>query len=539
MHKLLLSILFLFIYSQTAFAESYRGVGGVVGDDWIENQQPTQHALVVGIDEYQSEELMTLGGAVNDAKLLSSALRKAGVNLPNARILLDKQATRIAFVRAWKNMVNEAKPGDILIVTFAGHGGQEKDMAPLGEPDKKDETLIFHDFKINKQRRSSPQGRITDDELFGLFEQAIDYKILFIADSCHSSGMLRSSSRKPVGKSRSGGYSKIQVNAPPAFPKLPKSREGKPHPHVSFITAVNNDHLRVNETILDDKFHGALSWYFAQAISGKADGNKNGRLERDELDRFLTENIQIHTHHNQTPKVLPYSNKVSAFYLPQRVDYPTIEPSRSIAIVVQNGRAPRGLKHIRLVDSLKTFDLVFEIKGRQAVVFNQSGDKLTTISRSSKPEWQRLINKQRLLKHLVTEFNMRLSPIKINLKEGNGLHKKGKYLHFSIGSSKENLKALTLFGLGAKGELQLLYPIREYGDPAKVHRFPYNLPPMTAGSGGEDLIVVLCRSPAKNLQRLLARVEPELPEPKEFWQSLNGSRRMVKCQVGQYAVFGE
>ena len=60
---------------------------------------------------------------------------------------------------------------------------------------------------------------------------------------------------------------------------------------------------------------------------------------------------------------------------------------------------------------------------------------------------------------------MRLDPIKIKLREGNGLHKKGSYLHFSIGSSKEGLKALTLFGLGAKGELQFLSPLKEYGDP--------------------------------------------------------------------------
>jgi hypothetical protein len=527
-------LLFLLSFSQFTFAESFRGVERI-------KVSGTQYALVVGIDNYQSKELMTLAGAVNDAKLLSSALRNAGVNLPNSRILLNKQATRVAFVRAWRNMVRQAKPGDILIVTFAGHGGQEDDLAPFGELDKKDETLMFYDFKIDKQNRSSPQGRITDDELFGLFEEASDYKILVIADSCHSSGMLRSTNRKPTGKFRSGGYRQIQRLAPPAYPVLPKSREGKALPHVTFITAVDNDSLRVSETRLNDKFHGALSWFFAKAINGltsKADANHNGSLERDELDRYLTEKIQTHTNRQQKPKILPSSNKVSVFYFPQPIDYPVIEPNRNdIAIVVQNGRVPKGLKHINLVKSNKTFDLSFEIKGRQTVVFNNTGDKLTTIN-SSKQEWQRLINKQRLLKHLATEFSMRLSPIKIKLREGNGLHKKGKYLHFSIGSSKEDLKALTLFALGAKGELQFLYPLKEYGDPLKVHRFPYNLPPMIASSGAENLIVILCRSPAKALHELLVRVQPQIPEPQQFWQALNGLRRMVKCQVGQYAVFG-
>ena len=438
MYKIGFYLLFLLSCSQLALAESNRGVEEVLVNDWTQNQQATQHALVVGIDKYK--EVRNLDGAVNDAKLLSSALRKAGVDLPKSRILLNEQATRVAFVQAWRNMVREAKPGDTLILTFAGHGAQEDDMPPLGEPDKKDESFVFYDYQIDKQNRSNPQGRITDDELFGLFEQASDYKILVIADSCHSSGMVRAINQKPTGKSRSIGYRQLQRLAPPAYPVLPKSREGKPLPYVTYLTAVEHDSLEVMETRLNDKAHGALSWFFAQAISGKeADGNKNGRLERDELDRFLTEKIKIQTNYTQTPKILPKSDKVSVFDLrTQKKGFVVVKPKTStIAIVVKNGRVPRGLKHIRLVKPNQSFDLLFVIKGRHTEVFNNTSDKLTTISSSSKQEWQRLINKQRILKTLATKFSMRLAPIKIKLREGNGLHKKGSYLHFSIGSSKE------------------------------------------------------------------------------------------------------
>jgi len=147
-----------------------------------------------------------------------------------------------------------------------------------------DETLMFHDFKplsslqkckIKGACIAEPQGRITDDELFGLFEKAADYKILVVADACHSSSIVRSTTQ-PVGRYRSGGFWNIQVSAPPPLPHLPKSTEGKYHPHVTFITAVDSDSLQVAETMLDNKYHGALSWFFAQAISGKADGNQNG-----------------------------------------------------------------------------------------------------------------------------------------------------------------------------------------------------------------------------------------------------------------------
>jgi len=124
---------------------------------------PTQHALVIGIDQYQHPDINTLKGAVNDAKLLRDALRQAGVKLPNDRVLLNKKATRNAFLKAWRNMLKKAQPGDTLILTFAGHGGQEPDKAPRGEKDGKDENLIFHDFD------GTIGGRLTDDELYGLF----------------------------------------------------------------------------------------------------------------------------------------------------------------------------------------------------------------------------------------------------------------------------------------------------------------------------------------------------------------------------------
>ncbi|GEM_PF-5529267 len=41
------------------------------------------------------------------------------------------------------------------------------------------------------------------------------------------------------------------------------------------------------EIVINGKNHGALSWYFAQALlTGKADINQNGYLERAELERI-------------------------------------------------------------------------------------------------------------------------------------------------------------------------------------------------------------------------------------------------------------
>ncbi|WP_069472507.1 caspase family protein [Candidatus Marithrix sp. Canyon 246] len=68
-----------------------------------------QHALVIGIDKYQ--HFTNLNGAVNDANLLAQTLRNKNINLPNNRVLLNEQATRKTFMKAWKDMLQAANPG--------------------------------------------------------------------------------------------------------------------------------------------------------------------------------------------------------------------------------------------------------------------------------------------------------------------------------------------------------------------------------------------------------------------------------------------
>jgi len=421
---------------------------------------------------------------------------------------------RLVPVRAWQDMLKQAEPGDTLILSFSGHGGQQSDTPPLDEKDGKDETLIFHDF----DPRQPTQGRITDDELYGMFKEASAYQILFVADSCHSSGMVRSM-KKPSGRFRNGGgFWNIKPSAPPSLPILPTQGDesNKPLSHVTLITAVNSDSLKVSETTINNKQHGALSWFFAKALSGQADGNRNGFLERSELDDFLQEKIRDKMNNLQEPKLRPRADMQPVIKLPYQ-----LQPQRpnisKVAIVVENTSAPRGLNPVHFVNANQTFDLRFMGQGEQTDVFNNTGDKVTTLPSFALKPWQNLINKERLLKVLETQFDMHLNPIQITLREGDGLHKKGEKLHFSIapGDKMEGLKALTLFNLAGNGELQFLYPITEYGNPLNVQHFPYTPPRITVTPpfGGDDLVAVLCKKPAKGLHRLLKKTQPNIPEP--------------------------
>ncbi len=486
-----------------------------------------QHALVVGINDYQL--LSNLEGAVNDAVVVRDALRRINVQLPDKRVLLDSNATRANFVSAWQDMLRQAKPGDTLILTFSGHGGQQQDTAPVDEEDHKDETLAFYDFNSYQPA----QGRITDDELYGLFKQASAYRIVAVIDACHSSGMVRAT-EQPLGRFRDGGGYVHIIADPSLSPALPTHTDRKPLPHVTLITATDKDSVKVAETIIAQKPHGALSWFFAKALNGEADGNKNGHLERNELDRFLQEKVSDKMNNLQKPKLLPRADNQSVI----RVSVRTSSTSRlsDIAIAVKNGRAPNGLTHSQLVQASQAV-LRFVIKNQQTEVFNNTGDKVTLLPSADLSLWQRVIDKERLLNVLATQFDMRQQPIRITLREGDKLHKKGEVLHFSIapGDSREGLNALTLFNLAGNGELQFLYPLVEYKDPLIVKKFPYQLPSMkvTLPFGGDDLVVILCQKPAKGLYTLLAKSQPSIPEPEQIRSHLQKN----SCQVGQYAFF--
>ncbi len=77
-------------------------------------------ALVIGADHYVSHK--SLRGAVADARDLDQALRKGGVR--DLTVLIEEQASRRDVQAAMERLAAASGPGDLVIITFAGHGSQ-------------------------------------------------------------------------------------------------------------------------------------------------------------------------------------------------------------------------------------------------------------------------------------------------------------------------------------------------------------------------------------------------------------------------------
>ena len=102
--------------------------------------------------------------------------------------------------------MERARPGDTLVLTYAGHGGQEPARVAGSERDGLDEVLLLGGF------RSSGPGtreRIPDDEFNRWFAEAGERKlrVIFVADSCHAGTLTRTvDPRAPAVSVRTARY---------------------------------------------------------------------------------------------------------------------------------------------------------------------------------------------------------------------------------------------------------------------------------------------------------------------------------------------
>ncbi|WP_089168103.1 caspase family protein [Azotobacter chroococcum] len=142
-------------------------------------------ALCVGINDYPDPQ-HRLAGCVADARMWASSLSRLGFA---TTLLLDGQATREAIDRSLRAMVESARPGDVIVFQYSGHGTYVTDLAG-DESDGRDEALCPVDF-------ASGALYIDDDiaELFARLPEGVN--LTCFTDCCHSG----TNSRFAVGSS--------------------------------------------------------------------------------------------------------------------------------------------------------------------------------------------------------------------------------------------------------------------------------------------------------------------------------------------------
>jgi len=146
-------------------------------------------ALLVGINKY-SNGTNPLRGCVNDVLLQKELLtHRFGFNPNDIKILTDQQATRQGILAAFEqHLINQAKPGDVVVFHYSGHGSQVVDP-DKDNPDGLNSTLVPIDSGYNSS------GGVVEDimghTLFLLMYALKTDNVTVVLDSCNSGGAKR------------------------------------------------------------------------------------------------------------------------------------------------------------------------------------------------------------------------------------------------------------------------------------------------------------------------------------------------------------
>ena len=142
---------------------------------------PNAISIHIGLNRVDPNHYQGWDGELNaceaDAKDMLALAKKQGFTA--STLLLTQQATASAVSAALADAAKKLRKGDILLLTYSGHGGQVKDTNG-DEPDRMDETWVLFDRQF------------VDDELYdawGKFKPGV--RVFVLSDSCHSGTVAR------------------------------------------------------------------------------------------------------------------------------------------------------------------------------------------------------------------------------------------------------------------------------------------------------------------------------------------------------------
>jgi len=156
-------------------------------------RKPKRKALLIGINDYP-DEASRLEGCVNDVYRISEVLQEYGFSPNEIRVALNERATAKGIRERMEWLLDDARPGDLSLFFYSGHGAQIPSSHSEYEIDCNDECLVPYDFDW------SVEHAYTDKEFLQLYAQlSLDVNFISILDCCHSGGMTRGNGSRPKG----------------------------------------------------------------------------------------------------------------------------------------------------------------------------------------------------------------------------------------------------------------------------------------------------------------------------------------------------
>src|SRR5262245_32586034 len=213
-----------------------------------------------------------------DAKDMRALGKKQGFTV--GAMLLSPRATADAVTAALTSAAKQLGKGDMLFLTYSGHGGQVRDTnGDESDNDRMDETWVLFDRQL------------VDDELYNLWAKfKTGVRVLVLSDSCHSGTVVRNippfigRGPKPRAMPRSVGIA-VEKAHRALYRSIQKKNRGAEKTKVSASVLLISGCMD-NQTSMDGDKNGAFTGTLKQVWNdGKFTGNY--RKLRDKIVSLL------------------------------------------------------------------------------------------------------------------------------------------------------------------------------------------------------------------------------------------------------------
>ena len=460
-------------------------------------------AVVVGIDDYLFEK--RLKGAVADARDLEAALRRAGIASANLTVLIDGEATRPALLGAMERLVEQARPNDFVLISFAGHGTQRPESVKGSKPDGMDEAFVLRNFDRSSKRRN-PDLVIGPEIKHWLARlEAKNVDVLFVADTCHGGGMAREVDPRAAEESYRSSAIGAAAAAELDLVSQPADayRDESTFRRVSFLAAVDRNSKAPEVDIPGQPTkRGALSYAVARAIDG-ATLSRGGVMARKDLFAYARQVVSQYAHEKQTIVTEP-TRGVGTLDQPLWRSAGTPEPARPaenaaakpvrVAVVNGDAAALAGVKPLFapfvIVPDAEP-DMAWDARSKDAIVASdviargiEASDLPAVIDRVSALAEIALMSEQR--------------PQTIELKPNAKLHRRGDVLMFETSDMQD--KHAVIFNIAGNGLVQVLFPRR--GDPLRIAsaRWQLRIDEVREPFGADTVVAIVSDQPLAALE---------------------------------------
>ena len=257
----------IIIYVYTVYSFLYAS-----GLEFYENS----YAVLIGINNYASDDIKDLGYAVEDAESIANLLiSKLGYNEENIHLLLNEDATQINIKNTLYQIAMKAGKNDRILVFYGGHG--ETISLPSGGE-------VGYLLPVDGKRENLYSSGLSMQEFKQISEMTSAKHVLYLVDVCYG-GIMTVATRS---------LAKNDFNDDEKYLTKITTETAR-----QIITAGGKGDKAQERAIWG---HSAFTKELLSGIEdGLADMDQDGYITSNELGIYLSKKVYITSEENQTP----------------------------------------------------------------------------------------------------------------------------------------------------------------------------------------------------------------------------------------------